>query len=269
MTRKNTIIIAVLLNIGILAVLFATALQYTDTTTHSLEEQPLQKNSSSTIIGSMEITSPESATKTPEYNHSISYTHPSTTALGDLGITSSSDELDQALKHYNLPLNNNIISSTNPIIPAAPSAVNPGRDYNGIVSAHTNLDRLDSESELPKFREIRVKQGDTLGKIARQNSITVDELKRANKLKNINLSIGQVLRIPVTDKKVIQTQNETLAVDNRQSIASVDYYTVKPGDNPWSIANKHKLKLDDLLRLNNLDKDKARHLKPGDKLRIR
>jgi LysM repeat protein len=48
-----------------------------------------------------------------------------------------------------------------------------------------------------------------------------------------------------------------------------DYYTVKVGDNPWMIAMKHHLKLEELLKLNGLNEEKARKLKPGDRLRIK
>jgi len=48
-----------------------------------------------------------------------------------------------------------------------------------------------------------------------------------------------------------------------------DYYTVKVGDNPWTIAMKHHMKVEELLRINSLNEEKARKLKPGDRLRIR
>ena len=47
------------------------------------------------------------------------------------------------------------------------------------------------------------------------------------------------------------------------------FYTVKQGDNPWTIAVKNQLKVDELLKLNDLNDEKARRLRPGDKLRIR
>ena len=49
---------------------------------------------------------------------------------------------------------------------------------------------------------------------------------------------------------------------------SKNFYIVKPGDNPWTISMKHRMKVEDLLRLNNLDDKKAKRLRPGDKLRI-
>jgi LysM repeat protein len=44
---------------------------------------------------------------------------------------------------------------------------------------------------------------------------------------------------------------------------------MKVGENPWAIAIRHHMKLDELLRLNGLNEEKARKLKPGDRLRIR
>ncbi|HSX13751.1 MAG TPA: LysM domain-containing protein [Chlamydiales bacterium] len=48
-----------------------------------------------------------------------------------------------------------------------------------------------------------------------------------------------------------------------------EYYIVKVGDNPWGIAMKHHMKLEELLKLNQLNEEKARKLKPGDRLRTR
>ncbi|HEY4254932.1 MAG TPA: LysM domain-containing protein, partial [Chlamydiales bacterium] len=48
-----------------------------------------------------------------------------------------------------------------------------------------------------------------------------------------------------------------------------DYYIVKVGDNPWTIAMKHHLKVEELLKLNGLNEQRARKLKPGDRLRIK
>lgn len=48
-----------------------------------------------------------------------------------------------------------------------------------------------------------------------------------------------------------------------------EYYVIKSGDNPWTIARKFHIKFEDLLRLNNLDEEKAKNLKIGQKLRIR
>ena len=81
-----------------------------------------------------------------------------------------------------------------------------------------------------------VKSGDTLWSIARNNGLTVDELKRLNNLTSNALSIGQVLKLS----------------DNSNNIFTGDTYTVKAGDTLYGIANKYDLTVDELKKLNNL-----------------
>jgi nucleoid-associated protein YgaU len=74
-------------------------------------------------------------------------------------------------------------------------------------------------------------------------------------------------------KPVIVRQDSPKVLENKavdhKAVEEGKYYIVKSGDNPWSIAIKNHIKFDELLRLNHLDEDKAKKLKPGDKLRIK
>ncbi len=81
-----------------------------------------------------------------------------------------------------------------------------------------------------------VKAGDTLYSIARNNNISVDELKRINNLTSDILSVGQVLK---------------LKEDNTVPDVS-GTYTVKSGDTLYSIAKKYDISVDELKSLNNL-----------------
>lgn len=121
------------------------------------------------------------------------------------------------------------------------------------------------------FVEVTVKRGDFLEKIARANGSTVSEIKRINSLPNDRIDIGQVLLIPIGDK---QRSARAKPVSIPQQVAEsssddAEYYVMKPGDNPWNIARQHRVNFDEFLRLNQLDEEKARQLKPGDKLRVR
>ncbi len=111
---------------------------------------------------------------------------------------------------------------------------------------------------------ITVKKGDNLEKLAKRYSTTVKEIRKINKIEGHLLKIGKELIIPQIKSVVTKKAEKTPS-----PLQKGEYYVVKRGDNPWTIAMKHHLKVEELLRLNNLDKAKARRLRPGDKLRIR
>ena len=82
-----------------------------------------------------------------------------------------------------------------------------------------------------------VKKGDTLYSIANKYGVTVNSLMSLNNLSSTTLSIGQQLRIPISG----DTSNENYVV-----------YTVKVGDNLYSIAKKYGTTVDDIMSLNGL-----------------
>ena len=61
--------------------------------------------------------------------------------------------------------------------------------------------------------------------------ISVDELKRINNLSSNNLSVGQVIKVPIMNTMV---------------------YTVKSGDTLYSISKQYNIKPDQLMSFNNL-----------------
>lgn len=117
------------------------------------------------------------------------------------------------------------------------------------------------------YIEVVVKKGDTLEKIARAHQTTVEEILKVNQLPSSFLRIGQILKIPAA--KTLSTAPKLKPLPPKEKTAGPEYYTVKVGDNPWTIAMRHHLKVDELLKLNGLNEEKARKLKPGDRLRIR
>ncbi len=114
-------------------------------------------------------------------------------------------------------------------------------------------------------QEVVVKKGDNLEKIARAHRTTVDEIIKINHLPNSFLKVGQVLKIPAERSVAAATK----PAEKKPSQSGPEYYTMKVGDNPWAIAMKHHMKVEELLRLNGLNEERARKLKPGDRLRIR
>lgn len=88
-----------------------------------------------------------------------------------------------------------------------------------------------------------VKKGDTLWGIAKKYNTTVNKIKELNSLTSNTLSIGQILKINSTNNDI-----EVLPEENNDYIK----YTVKSGDNLYSIANKYGITVSKIKELNNL-----------------
>ncbi len=126
-----------------------------------------------------------------------------------------------------------------------------------------------------QYLEITARRDDQLDRLAVAYGTSPEEIIRLNHLSSKTLHPGQMLKIPLTRTNV-EAAVETLA--DRGEIPLLEgsktrseeqiFYIVKKGDSPWSIAQKHKIKLEDLLRINDLDEKKARRLREGDRLRV-
>ncbi|MDP1608446.1 MAG: LysM peptidoglycan-binding domain-containing protein [Chlamydiales bacterium] len=227
MNRKQTILIAVVVNAGLLMILLITAL--------TTPEEILQAPSS-------QIAEP----LPPQELHL------------DIPKPLFTEALDQTLRQSIEPEKKLPIAIEAPILhplpdrttetplPPAPLAETPR------LAPPPQADHL----------EIVVKKGDSLEKLAKQHHTSVSELIKVNRLPSSFLRVGQQLKIP--------TKKNTPPPATPSPVTKGDeYYTIKVGDNPWSIALKHHMKVEELLRLNALNEEKARKLKPGDRLRIK
>ena len=104
----------------------------------------------------------------------------------------------------------------------------------------------------PVSRTVRVEKGDTLFQIAKNNNITIAELKSANAMKTTRLSIGQELIIPGA--------GAPLPVKPKGS------YTVKSGDTLARIAKNYGISSRELQSANNIKRPDR--LKLGQSLKI-
>lgn len=257
MSRKDTIIVAALINAGLLIILFVSALKNPSSTEHAAQSS--EKNAGKEL--------------------ELSRANEPKVAIGD--------EVDQVLSQYarQNPLKEAQVKTASVVEPVStaavenviePLAISP-QSFVDDLTALTKASEPESQKELqvadkPQtnggFDEVTVKRGDVLEKIARSHHISVQELMRINKLSSSNLKIGQVLKVPAQVLAVKPSAPKTEAVASKVE-PSTRMYTVKAGDNPWTIAVKNHMKVEDLLRLNNMDEAKARKLKPGDQIRIR
>lgn len=102
-----------------------------------------------------------------------------------------------------------------------------------------------------------VKNGDTLYSIARKFNTTVNDIIDFNQLTSTGLVIGQQLLIPIDNEE----QNENIIPNQDNTIN----YIVQSGDSLWKIASNCNIKVDDIVRLNNLS---TTILKVGDTLKL-
>lgn len=195
MRKKETLIVAVLVNAGLLMILFATA-------TKSPKSSPIKKE----LVVEKKIEKPAPIEK-------------SAPVLENLAVQEI--ELDDLLFQEE-PIEEEIV-----------------------------------QNEEPAFN-VTVKSGESLEKIAKANNTSVQAIIDLNQLKSTQLNIGQVLKMPIGSVPIQELKE-----------IQEEFYVVKEGDNPWLIATKNKVKLSELLRMNQLDDRSAKRLKPGDRLRIR
>lgn len=261
MTRKDTILIAVVINAGLLAVLFTTAVIYdTDKGTENMEfVAPLVDNKTSSIDSQSTL----------------------------IAAVSMGDEVDNVLKYYTpAPAQPILVQSTQETFIPQSMVLQPNANEDEESSQSSGTSSTSSQE---KFTEITVKRGDVLEKIARANKTSVSAIKRANQLESERLSIGQVLKIPtqqnaplyatsgatVAQVEPIKAEPRPVKIEPKQEITKEPkadepvYYVIKSGDNPWKIARQFGVKYDEILRLNQLDEEKARNLKIGDRVRVK
>jgi LysM repeat protein len=221
MNRKDTILVAVLINAGVLVVLFTSALKNKQSDLSIKNQDPIPF---------------------------IAESHQEP-------ISIMKDEIDLAIETAKLEK----------LIQESPPAQVPEIIFN--TSDDLSTAAPANSDNQPDFLEVTVKKGDFLAKIAKRHQISVEELMKVNQLKNTNLRIGQVLKVPKSAAVIAQTPHQVVTA--AQPSPSIKYYVVKAGDNPWVIAQKHKMKVEELLKLNQLSAEKAKQLKVGDKLKVK
>ncbi len=235
MSRRDTIILAVLINASLLSILFFTA---TRPDSHSPIDNPAKTAESTSV-------------SLPSLNPNSGFAAARTEKI---------ESLDPTPKPFQIAFDER-----------PTTVVEVSRQQEAIHSpailSQTARETGGDEEQHEPYAEVMVKRGDFLEKIARTNGTTVGEIRRINNLTSDRIDIGQVLLVPATKK--VATPATPVPIRSNAIADSAEFYVIRPGDNPWNIARAHHIKVDELLRLNNLDEDKARNLKPGDKIRVR
>ncbi|WP_080128579.1 LysM peptidoglycan-binding domain-containing protein [Chlamydia suis] len=249
MNRRNTMIIAAAVNAVLLAVLFITARHSEPEIEYSpkiapikiLEPVPIVEKASEKPEKKPEvIAKPAQIIRNPVVSKPVVSKAELAAQFADKNITSGKEPTASSQEPSLAP---EVVEASAPEIPVVPAQ------------------SVDKVAEKETFSTVVVKKGDFLERIARANHTTVSALMQLNDLSSTQLQIGQVLRVPKTQKPEKDLQVKTPNPE--------DFYVVKEGDSPWAIALSNGIRLDELLKLNGLDEQKARKLRPGDRLRIR
>ncbi len=138
--------------------------------------------------------------------------------------------------------------------------------YNNKELFETALAELPQEQRLSWVR-YKIRNGDSLIRIAKQHHITVDSLKVTNGLHSNLIRVGQTLLIPTASQSATAY---TYSAEQRQetkskriglrSGKSKTIYKVKSGDSFWQIAKDHKVGVRQLASWN--------QMAPGDTLKV-
>lgn len=255
MSRRDTIIIAVLLNTGLLAILFVMAINPVDD--KMLDQRDLNH-------AFAEVQAPPAPPQKPLMIAHESSGDEVDNVLKDFAATMSHEALTHSGSQSE-DIEREVLAMTSPPLPASPSAIP--------LSVEQKAVKSQTAEPQTNYVEVAVKRGDILGRIAQANGSSVNAIKRMNHLTSDKLKVGQVLKIPV-DGQNGQTQAKVAVSETPSKLSPktddgfARYYTVESGDNPWKIAKKFNVSVADLLRINDLDESKARNLKPGDRVRV-
>ncbi len=271
MSRKDTILISVIVNTVLLAILFATA-----------------------VIYDGEGESEGADFVTPVADHKASLSPPSIPGALVVAHPAEEDEVDHVLKYYVQPTGQpvGIDSRSEEVLPPEPIAVQTNASEEEWGSQEGVGGTSPKESLSLPLVEMTVKKGDVLEKIAKAHGTTVSAIKKANHLSSEKLSIGQVLKVPVKKTTAREKPAEKATAQASQGSAKTKqesrqeskqqaggtggaegmeavYYVIKNGDNPWKIAKQFNVNFEDILKLNQLDEERARNLKAGEKIRVK
>lgn len=146
--------------------------------------------------------------------------------------------------------------------------------YNDLTSTVLQIGQVlklvpDSSDEeqivvVPIYEDYTVKKGESLYSIAKKFNTTTEVIKQDNNLNSNLLSIGQVLKVRVGEQiiGIEECFGEGYEEDKNNYIT----YTVKKGDNLYSIARNYNTSVNEIMKLNNLS---STNLSIGQVLKIK
>lgn len=106
----------------------------------------------------------------------------------------------------------------------------------------------------------RIRRGDTLSNIAHMFGIPIKDLKAANGIRGSRIVVGDVLKIPNSQKKENLSRRQ-----RKKNKSSLITHYVKQGDSLWNLARKYDTTTKSIVRMNHLS---STQLSIGQRLKI-
>ncbi|MEX1012301.1 MAG: LysM peptidoglycan-binding domain-containing protein [Waddliaceae bacterium] len=177
MSRKDTLISAILINMALLGFLFILAVP--------VQEIQLDSNS---MVQEVAISSPtiEEIQKPQVISESPKVQEPEV-----LVASSSYDELDELLSQFKKP--------------DAPKPETP---------REKPVEKVKTQAPADAFQLVTVNDGDYLGKIAKKHGTTVARIKALNAMTSENIRVGQQIKVPTSSSKITEEQEEYYTLKN-------------------------------------------------------
>jgi len=132
-------------------------------------------------------------------------------------------------------------------------------------SGKADFEKLAKQMEERQYIYYKVRFGNSLGSIAANHRVGINDLKQWNNLKGNMIHPGQLLKIMLPPGKSAQVAKASTQATPKPASGSL--YEVQPGDTLWGIAKKFEgLTTEKLISLNNLSNNK---ITPGQKLVVK
>lgn len=133
-------------------------------------------------------------------------------------------------------------------------------------TTQTTNEKLLPAETTPALASHKVKKGETLFSISKLYNISVDDLKKLNKLTNSKINYGDEIKLNnIVKQEIAKVEPETTKPDkaNKNEQLATSTHKVESGESLFSISKKYNISIDELKRLNQLTNSK---IQPGQKL---
>jgi len=228
MRRRDAVLIAILVNAGLLVFLFTLAVTGPEENTRALT-MPSQGE----LVELVPAPSSEASVETPLMLTGHVATPPSTEAVS---------------------------FETTPAAAVATVSPEPSSETLAVISTPPLPMKTYTVKKGDVLERIAKQHGVTVASLMKAN-----QLKSSSRLsigQVLNIPSKESTVVAASAHQGIESGKQ-----KAQQIA-VKHYTVQKGDNVWAIATKHSLKTEELLKLNKLSPEQARRLQPGDRIRV-